>query len=128
MSNTFQFEIDNWQQAKKEAVEATAREKHWREEVAKLVFPNPIVGTNTDEATGLKLIETERWEITSKDQANAWAIARALQEAGALVNPFKWKAEIDKKMYDLLTPTQQAMVDTVLTIKRGMPQLKMKSE
>ena len=118
-------EIELWVAARQRADEAVKRERELREQLAQLVFPTPVVGTNNDEATGLKLIEGETWTL---DQKAVVKLATDMRDAGCNVNPFKWKAEISKPMYDLLDDKWKKEVNNILTIKRSMPQLKLKME
>jgi plasmid stabilization system protein ParE len=118
-------EIEQWLAARQRAVEAVNRERELREQLATLVFPTPVIGTNNDEATGLKLIEGESWSV---DQKKVGHVVQQLMDGGCNINPFVWKAEISRKNYDLLDKKWKDIVDTVLTIKRSMPQLKLKME
>lgn len=141
-------EIQNWLNAKETASNAVEEERTWRGKVTATLFPTTKKGTQRYQLSGgyaVKLVQTYTYPLGDKDAVDdngmkfpirkqVEAILEAISDLGpegALLADrlVKWEPAFDNKEYEALdgdNPIHVAakkLIDTILTIKPGSPQL-----
>ena len=120
-----QEDLNTWSEMVKQLAALKAAESLLRGKIFKGMFPNPVEGTNkVPLAQGWILLAT--YPIARKvDLATLVAKAPALREAGIVVeNVIKHTPELIISAYRGLTEDQRNLLDQVMEIKPGSPQMK----
>lgn len=130
-------DIGAWYTVKKELDALKAKEMLMRQHIFKTFFPTPKEGTNTVvlpdtfQLKGLhtinrKIVEEGMQALCYRPQLSEGVFGPSkLEQAG--VSPaviIKWKPELSIAAYRELTQEQQHLVDQMLLIDAGSPQLK----
>jgi len=126
--------MDEWYVVRAQQMKSESREKELRDKLVRLAYPfinwdagayMQNAGTKTLEfPTGHKLKATlnDNYNIENSDAMDA-ALARLPTDIqDALV---EWKPEIKKSVYNALKPEHKKIISPFVTIKAGMPQVKL---
>ena len=123
--------INAWWQASQELAIAKKREKELRDACIAAIFPNYAFGTNTQELGNdwrLNCKVPQVFKLSSPQEVTA--AQNATVAAGASVELVarlvKWKPELSKRDYDLLTEEQRNAFNSCVTMEQGSICLEMK--
>jgi hypothetical protein len=123
--------ILSWQEAVKQLEAIKARELELRKAVFALVFPDATEGTNSHQlGQGWQLKAQVNYNYNlDKDAGKVEAVqvqlADKLHLATEAERIFDWKPKLSVREYRLLPPDAKRLVDSVLTISPGTPQLEL---
>lgn len=116
-----------WREKQAQLKTLSAEEKLLREEAIAASFAAPEIGTNTLElGNGYKLKATLKQNVTVQknengDYSHIPQVCQLIGESGNYL--FKWKPELDRKVYDSLTHEEQLIVNRFITFTDGTPAL-----
>lgn len=126
--------LDAHRTAAAELAAAKAKEANLRAEVIKLFSEraNEALASGTENVpTGygtLKIVHKLNYNLGNADEVDkALDAIEKSQEGGNVIAErlVKWTPELAVREYKLLTPTQKAIIDRVLTIKPGTPSIEL---
>lgn len=111
-----------WQEADKRMREAVQAELDARAYLQTFAFPTPKEGTNNAPLPDGTVLKGNFPNNYTLEQPRVEEVLKLLPRAVAQ-GLVKWKAEIKVGAYKALEPAHKAIVNEILTIKPGRPQL-----
>jgi hypothetical protein len=123
-----------WQELKQELEALVLAERLYRTTIFESRFPTAEEGTNRVELGNgyhLKAVAKYNYTLANKENETERALEamEKIGNEGAFIADrlVRWSPELSVKEYRSLAPEYKAVIDTVLTIKPGMPTLEIEA-
>lgn len=120
--------VYSWRAANARLKEAKAAEMRWRMLIASELFPEPLLGTNTN--GNVKLIAKQNYSLCKDHTLVINAIERISKEYPdvAVDTIVDWSPRLSGATYEALPEAAQKIFADVLTIKPATPTVKYNGE
>lgn len=121
--------LTQWEKAKTEAAKWKDIENQLRVHYVEMVSnPNKLEGTENIELQNgykAKIVKKQNRNVDQEKVNDALDQIENTGEAGKLIAErlIKWKADLSKTEYDLLSDAHRKIIDTVITVTPGTPTL-----